>query len=59
MIVYHIYNGILMTNDDLTFSSETQAIFGHIPMIPWDPPHGASSHRTEFLQPMRVGALWP
>ena len=27
-----------MTNDDLTFSSETQAIFGHIPMIPWDPP---------------------
>ena len=40
MIVYHIYiyNGILMTNDDLTFSSETQAIFGHIPMIPWDPP---------------------
>jgi hypothetical protein len=48
-----------MTNDDLTFSSETQAIFGHIPMIPWDPPHGASSHRTEFLQPMRVGALWP
>lgn len=36
--ISYIYNGILMTNDDLTFSSETQAIFGHIPMIPWDPP---------------------